>query len=83
MKEFIIIAAVALLATVFTTSCTSDKAKGKKDGKAYCDCLEKNSDNLIGILKCAEYLTDATKESTEYQEAFAEASAGCLGEEEE
>jgi hypothetical protein len=81
MKKFITIAAVALLATAFTTSCTNDKAKGKKDGKAYCDCLEKNSDNILGALSCVEYVTDATKESTEYQEAFAEAAAGCMEEE--
>jgi hypothetical protein len=78
MKKKIILATAAFLSVVaFTTSCTSDKKKGEKDGKAYCKCLEK-ADGLVDIDKCSDYLTTFTKGNAEYQEGFTLGAVDCF-----
>jgi hypothetical protein len=81
MKKIIILTAAMLLAIAFT-SCTNDKKKGEKDGKAYCDCINDAGEDIVAALGCISYVTDAAKESEEYQESFYKAAADCLVEEE-
>ncbi|MDR2556696.1 MAG: hypothetical protein LBC49_03165 [Bacteroidales bacterium] len=77
MKKLIILLSAAFLAITFM-SCTNDKYKGERDGKAYCNCLKKADINIYKISECAgKYANNLHKKSAEYQESFNIAMSKC------
>jgi hypothetical protein len=81
-KLFLTIGCVALLGMgVITVSCSKDSEKdnGKKDGKAYCKCLESAGSDDAKWDECEAMADKAlTSKNTDYLAAFTAEAMACM-----
>jgi hypothetical protein len=90
-KKFLFVTLVGLISiALVVVSCKKDESdydKGKEDGVAFCNCIEKaaETEDAVAAAKCLNIIdvskvVDTEDESkwTDYQKGFAEGAEKCM-----